>query len=150
MATFHAATVEKLIQRLTGHPINIPKTYVDNLNLVVIQSMVRLPNGKDGRRIVSVNEIVGYDPSSDSFSFIEVFRWNPASDTFEFTGYMNSYLLEEVIASKRGIPPTRKREIYTELTRRGNILRRLKDQGVMDFYDLYQVLSKAYREGVFG
>jgi flagellar protein FlaI len=150
MATFHAATVEKLIQRLTGHPINIPKTYVDNLNLVVIQSMVRLPNGKDGRRIVSINEIVGYDSSSDSFSFIEVFRWNPASDTFEFTGYMNSYLLEEVIALKRGLPPTRKREIYGELTRRANILRRLGDQGITDFYDLYQVLSKAYREGVFG
>ena len=150
MATFHAATVEKLIQRLTGHSINIPKTYVDNLNLVVIQSAVRLPNGKEGRRIISVNEIVAYDSSSDSFSFIEVFRWNPANDTFEFTGYMNSYLLEEVIALKRGIPPQRKREIYSELTRRANILRRLKDQGVVGFYDLYQVISKAYKEGVFG
>ena len=58
MATFHAATVEKLIQRLTGSPINIPKTYVDNLNLVVIQSAVRLPNGKDGRRIISISEIL--------------------------------------------------------------------------------------------
>jgi flagellar protein FlaI len=105
MATFHAATVEKLIQRLTGNPINIPKTYVDNLNLVVIQSAVRLPNGKEGRRIISISEIVGYDPSSDSFSYIEVFRWNPANDTFEFTGHMNSYLLEEVIAAKRGLPP---------------------------------------------
>ena len=57
MATFHAASVEKLIQRLTGNPINIPKTYIDNLNLAVIQSMVRLPNGKDGRRIVSVKEL---------------------------------------------------------------------------------------------
>ena len=150
MATFHAATVEKLIQRLTGHPINIPKTYVDDLNLVVIQSMVRLPNGKDGRRIVSINEIVGYDASSDSFSFIEVFRWNPANDSFEFTGYMNSYLLEEVISLKRGIPPQRKREIYNEVTRRANILSRLKDQGVVGFNDLYQVISKAYKEGVFG
>ena len=150
MATFHAASVEKLIQRLTGDPINIPKTYVDNLNLVVIQSMVRLPNGKEGRRIISINEIVGYDSSSDSFSFIEVFRWNPANDSFEFTGYMNSYLLEEVIALKRGIPPQRKREIYTELTRRANILRRLQEQGVTGFYDLYKVISKAYKEGVFG
>ena len=150
MATFHAASVEKLIQRLTGHPINIPKTYVDNLNLVVIQSAVRLPNGKEGRRIISINEIVGYDSSSDSFSFIEVFRWNPANDTFEFTGYINSYLLEEVIALKRGIPPQRKREIYTELTRRANILRRLKEQGVTSFDDLFKVISKAYKEGVFG
>ena len=150
MATFHAASVEKLIQRLTGNPINIPKTYIDNLNLGVIQSAVRLPNGKEGRRILSISEIVGYDPSTDSFSYIEVFKWNPANDTFEFTGYMNSYLLEEVIAVKRGLPPHKKRDIYAELTRWANILRKLKDQGVLGFYDLYQVISQAYREGVLG
>ena len=105
MSTFHAASVEKLIQRLTGNPINIPKTYVDNLNVVAIQSMVRLPNGKDGRRVIGINEIVGYDSFSDSFSFIKVFRWNPVDDTFEFSGYMNSYLLEEKIAMQRGLPP---------------------------------------------
>lgn len=149
MATFHAASVEKLIQRLTGHPINIPKTYIDNLNLVVIQSLVRLPNGKDGRRIISINEIVSYDSATDSFSYIEVFRWNPADDSYEFSGYMNSYLLEEVIAFKRGLPPQRKREIYNELTRRANILRRLKDQGVTGFYDLFKVISQASRQGVF-
>ncbi|SVD15297.1 uncharacterized protein METZ01_LOCUS368151, partial [marine metagenome] len=33
MATFHASTVENLIQRLTGQPINIPKPFIDNLNL---------------------------------------------------------------------------------------------------------------------
>jgi len=52
MSTFHAASVEKLIQRLTGDPINVPKTYVDNLNLVIIQSAVRRPNGKIVRRIL--------------------------------------------------------------------------------------------------
>ena len=149
MATFHAASVEKLIQRLTGSPINIPKTYIDNLNIVCIQSMVRLPNGKDGRRVMSVNEIVGYDSASDSFSFIEIFRWNPVTDAFEFTGYMNSYLLEEKIALVRGIPPNEKRKIYDELTRRTNILKRLNERKVTDFYELYQVLSQAYRQGVF-
>ena len=91
MATFHAASVEKMIQRLTGNPINIPKTYIENLNLCTIQSLVRLPDGKPGRRILSVSEIVGYDSSSDSFSYIEVFRWNSVTDEYEFTGHMNSY-----------------------------------------------------------
>ena len=149
MATFHAASVEKLIQRLTGNPINIPKTYVDNLNLVCIQSMVRLHDGREGRRVMSINEIVGYDSSSDSFSFIEVFRWNPVDDSFEFSGYMNTYLLEERIAMMRGIPPTKKRTIYNELTRRANILKKLHEQKVEDFYELHQVLAQAYAEGVF-
>jgi len=149
MATFHADSVEKLIQRLTGHPIDIPKTYIENLNLVIIQSMVRLPNGKAGRRLTSLNEIVGYDPTTDSFSYVEVFRWDGAKDEFEFTGYMNSYLLEEVIAMKRGLPPSRKREIYDELNRRTNLLRRLKDQGVTGFYEIFNVLAQANKEGIF-
>ena len=149
MATFHADSVEKLIQRLTGNPILIPKTYIDNLNLVAIQSMVRLPNGKPGRRLISLNEIVGYDSASDSFSYVEVFKWDAAKDTFEFPGYMNSYMLEEVIAMKRGLPPSRKREIYDELTRRTNLLRRLKEQGITGFYEIYQVLAQANKEGIF-
>lgn len=149
MATFHASSVEKLIQRLTGDPINIPKTYIDNLNIVCIQSAVRLPNGKDGRRVISVNEIVSYDSSSDSFSFIEIFRWDPVTDVFEFSGYMNSFLLEEKIALARGIPPTQKRKIYDELTRRVRILKKLNERKVTGFYELYQVLSQAYQEDVF-
>jgi flagellar protein FlaI len=105
MATFHASSVEKLIQRLTGNPINVPKTYMDNLNMVIIMSAVRLPDGTPARRVLSINEIVEYDPASDSFGFIEVFRWDPSTDTFEFPGYMNTYILEQVVASKRGLPP---------------------------------------------
>ena len=63
---------------------------------------------------------------------------------------MNSYLLEEVIAGQRGIPPNRKRDIYNEVTRRASVLRKLKDQGILGFDELYQVISQAYREGVLG
>ncbi len=148
MATFHASTVEKLIQRMTGHPINVPKAYVDNLNLVVIASAVRLPSGKAGRRIISVSELVGYDKESDSFAFVETFRWNSATDVHEFTGNMNSYLLENQIASKRGLSSENKRLIYQELERRAALFQRLTEQGVTNFYDLYGVFSKAQREGL--
>ncbi len=148
MATFHASTVEKLIQRLTGSPINVPKVYVDNLNLAIICSAVRLPNGKPGRRIISVNELVAYDKASDSFAFVESFRWNSATDVHEFTGNMNSYLLENQLAPKRGLSPENKRMIYQELERRAALFERLKEQDVTNFYDLYQVFSKAQRQGL--
>ena len=109
MATFHASSVEKLIQRLTGSPISVPKTYVDNLNVVAIQTAVTLPNGEVGRRTVSINEIVSYDSATDAFSFVEVFKWDPVKDKFEFVGNMNSYLLEQKIAPKRGIPANKTR-----------------------------------------
>jgi flagellar protein FlaI len=147
MSTFHAASVEKVIQRLTGDPINIPKTYIDNLNLVVIQSAVRLADGKSARRVLSINEIIGYDPVSQSFSFLEAFRWNPAQDKFEFPGYMNSYLLEQIIAIKRGIPPHRRKEVYDEVKRRAKIFEKLhKEKGVTDFYEFFQILAEARKQ----
>lgn len=150
MATFHASSVEKLIQRLTGHPINIPKIYLDNLNVVVIQSAVKLPSGKLGRRATSINEIVGYDPVANSFSFVEVFRWDPAKDVFDFPGHKNSYLLEEKIAFKRGLPPLKRWDIYTILERRAKVLERLhKERGVTGYYEVQKVLAQAHREGIF-
>ena len=149
MATFHASSVEKLIQRLTGSPISVPKTYVDNLNVVVIQSALRLPDGRIGRRALSISELVGYDSASDSFSFVEVFRWDSVTDTFEFIGNMNSYLLEQRIALARGIPEHKKRQIYAELERRARILQKLHEQGVTDFYELLAVLARAQRQGIY-
>ncbi|MDX2137648.1 MAG: type II/IV secretion system ATPase subunit [Chloroflexota bacterium] len=149
MSTFHASSVEKLIQRLTGDPINIPKTYIDNLNLAVIQSAVRLSDGRSARRVLSINEIIGYDPISQSFSFLEAFRWNPATDTFDFPGYMNSYMLEQVIAIKRGIPPHRRKEIYDEVKRRAQIFEKLhKDKKVTDFHDFFKILAEARRQSL--
>jgi flagellar protein FlaI len=149
MSTFHAASVSKLIQRVTGNPINVPKTYVDNLNVVVICQQVRLANGGLGRRLTSINEIVSYDSVADSFSFIETFAWNPLDDSFIFRGFQNSFLLENKIAPRRGFPEEKRRQIYKILKQRADVLRRIHEQDKTNFYDVYAILSKAYREGLF-
>jgi len=150
MATFHAASIEKLIQRITGDPILVPKTYIDNLNVAVIMGMVKLPNGKIGRRVTNISEIVGWDPSSESFNIVEAFRWDEATDKFDFTGYMTSYILESKIAPKLGIASNNKQKIYVELEKRAKVLSKLhQEKGVTGFYDVLEVLSKAQREGLF-
>ena len=149
MSTFHASSVERLIQRLTGTPINIPKTYVDNLNLVIIMAAVKLPDGNIGRRVTSINEIIGYDSESNSYEFIEVFKWDPATDSFEFPGYLNTHLLEDSIATRKGIAPHESRLIYDELEDRAQLLAELSEREVTNFYELHEFLSRAYREGYF-
>jgi flagellar protein FlaI len=150
MATFHAASIEKLIQRVTGDPILVPKNYVDNLNVVILTSQVKLPNGKQGRRITGISEIVNYDAALESFSFVESFKWNQENDTFEFTGYMSSFVLEEKIAPKLGIPEHKKQRIYAEMERRAIILKKIHiDRGVRGFYEVLDVLNKAQQEGLF-
>jgi len=60
MTTFHAGSVTKVIQRFTSDPINVPKTFMDNLDVVLIQSAVER-RGKKVRRCISVDEIEGYN-----------------------------------------------------------------------------------------
>jgi archaeal flagellar protein FlaI len=150
MATFHAASMEKLIQRITGDPISVPKTYIDNLNVAVLMGLVKLPNGKLGRRITGISEIVGWDSFSQTFNIVEAFRWEESKDVFEFTGHMTSFILENKIAPKLGIASNKKQKVYDELDKRAKVLAKLhKEKGVTGFYDVLEVLNKAQREGVF-
>lgn len=149
MATFHASSVQKVIQRLTGEPINVPKVNIDNLDLVVIQSAVRAPDGSSVRRIVSVNEIVDYDSASNTFSFITAFRWRAEDDVFEFPGDMNSFVLEQKVAAKRGLPESKRRSIYSDLRKRAVILEKIhKRGGATSFDKLFEVISEAYKQGL--
>ncbi|MGI5991479.1 MAG: type II/IV secretion system ATPase subunit [Methanosarcina sp.] len=148
MSTFHAASVEKLIQRLTGDPINVPKNYVDNLNVVIIQSAVNIPGKGMGRRILSINEIVGYDSVYQAFNFMDIFKWDPATDTFKFTGKNNSYLLEQKIAPRLGIPENKARRIYLELDKRAKILRKIHQAKITNFYDLFKILIQVEEAGL--
>ncbi len=148
ISTFHAASVEKLIQRLTGDPINVPKNYVDNLNVVLIQSAVNVPGKGSARRVLSINEIVGYDSFTQSFNFMDIFKWDPSSDTFKFTGKNNSYLLENRIAPSMGIPEHQVRKIYKELEKRAKILKKIHQAGVVDFYDLFTMLLQVEEAGL--
>ncbi|MBT8507306.1 secretion system protein E [Methanomicrobiaceae archaeon CYW5] len=148
MSTFHAASVEKLIQRLCSDPINIPMTHVDNLNIVIIQSAVRRPNGDMVRRMLSINELVGYDPDTGGFSFVAMFVWNPITDEFDFTGRGSSFLLENKIATLLGIPENKRSDIYLEVDKRARILERLHKAGYTRFWDLYDMMTKIKKQGL--
>ncbi|MCE4599746.1 MAG: type II/IV secretion system ATPase subunit, partial [Desulfurococcales archaeon] len=147
MATFHAANLERLIQRLTNHPINVPKTNIDSLNIAWFQSAVYV-KGFPARRVISINEIIGYDPDSGAIAAVPSFTWDPVKDQFIFSGRGASYLLEEKIAVMRGLPRTRISEIYEELELRRRFLQTLVDKKIFDYFDVYKAIVKAYSLGV--
>jgi flagellar protein FlaI len=148
MSTFHSASVEKLIQRLCGEPINIPKTYVDNLNLIILTSAVKRPDGQTVRRLISCNELVGFDAETGGFTFVQMFTWDPLTDTFIWSGRGSSYLLENKIATMLGIPENKKAEIYLEVERRAKILERLHKAGYAKFWDLFHMITKIKKQGL--
>jgi len=147
MTTFHAGNVTKVIQRFTGDPINVPKTFMDNLDFVLIQLAIE-QNGKMIRRCVSIDEIEGYNREVDGIMARKAFEWKPESDIHLFTANKNSYVLEEKIAKNAGYVDTS--EIYIEYQTRKKILDRMVEEQIFDYYDVVQCIWSYYRDGVEG
>ncbi|OIO66742.1 hypothetical protein COY28_05140 [Candidatus Woesearchaeota archaeon CG_4_10_14_0_2_um_filter_57_5] len=143
LSTFHAASPTSMIQRITGHPISVPITFVDNLNLVLIQLAIRL-HGSMARRIVSLTEIERYYEPLKKMITRTVFDWNAQDDVHNFRGMFNSYILEQKIAMAQGYADPRK--IYDELTLRANIIRRMVEEKIFNYYDVWKI-TKLYHFG---
>jgi len=147
ITTFHAGSVTKVIQRFTGHPINIPKPFMDNLDVVLIQMAVER-KGKRIRRVLSVDEIEGYNKEVDGIMSRKAFEWNPVDDTHVFKANRNSYILESRIAKMAGLADPMM--IYEEFDKRKHILERMVEEKIFDYYEVVQFIWTYYREGEKG
>lgn len=147
LSTFHAANVKKMIQRLNGDPINIPLTFMDNLNISLFQLAV-YSRGKFLRRVVGVEEIEGYYKEVDGVITRGVFEWDPQEDKHNFTGLNNSYVLEDKIAKVAGYEDPR--EIYNELDLRTRILEEMIARGIFGYYEVLDIIWNFYEKGLEG
>ncbi|MBW2982670.1 type II/IV secretion system ATPase subunit [Candidatus Woesearchaeota archaeon] len=147
MSTFHAGSVHSMIQRLTGHPIDVPIAFIDNLNIVLIQQAVSV-GGRFVRRIMSVSEIERYYDVENKVISRRVFNWDPYKDEHRFSGYYNSFILEKKIAPKIGM--TEPKEIYEELALRAKVLKKMHELHIFNYYEVYKIIKKFYTEGVEG
>jgi flagellar protein FlaI len=133
LSTFHAVNPKKLIQRFTSYPINIPHAFMDNLNVLIFQSAVNV-NGRLLRRVIEVEEVIGFSEEDGGVLTRTVFKWDPVHDRLMFMGLNNSYILEDRIALKLGY--TDPREIYSELGERAKMVDRLVQDNVTNYRTL--------------
>jgi len=144
MSTFHAGTVHSMIQRLTGHPIDVPIAFIDNLNVVLIQTAVSMGT-HFVRRVMSVTEIERYYDVENKVITRQVFSWDHLKDEHRFSGYYNSYILERKIAPQMGLADPK--DIYKELELRKQILQKMKDTKIFNYFEVWDVMRKYWHEG---
>jgi len=145
MLTFHASDIVSMIQRFTGEPINVPETFMDNCDVALFQNRVK-QGDRVLRRVTSVQEIEGYSKEDDGVITRQVFNWDPRDDEIVFTGMNNSHVLEDQIAELLGYENTR--NIYDEIQRRAEIIRRLIDSGVLGYTEVNDAIQTFQRDGV--
>jgi len=148
MSTFHAGSVDSLTQRLVNDPINIPKSNIDNLNIVLIQGAVTGKSGRLERRVLSINEITGFDGNANSVIFSPIFSWDPETDTVNFTGRGTSSLFKDKLLMMRGMSANDEIKLYDEMDQRMDILNHLIEKKVFNYYEVFEQLAMANEMGI--
>ncbi len=134
LSTMHAGNLGQLFQRLTSYPIDVPKSHIDGLNLVIFQA--RMERGsKFIRRCTSINEVIGYEPDEGRLNYLPTFTYDEDLDKFRFMG--SSFHLENRVLAFRGWGKDRIRSIYEEMQARTDILNYLAEK-----YPSYAEVSK--------
>ncbi len=133
MSTIHAESVEAAIYRLESSPMNIPRTLIAGIDVIMVQKKVEL-KGKPARKTVTASEIVGLDPRSGEILINEVYHWSPMKDTFSFTG--RSYIMER-IAEQKGITIE---EAEEEIQRRADVIDWMNKNNIRNYREVSDII----------
>ena len=145
IATVHASSIVKMIQRFTGDPINVPIRFFDNLNFAIFQEVVEAPGGGIARRVTGIDEVIGYNKHSDGVLTRGMFEWDPVKDKHYFRGMFQSHLLENKIAAMAGF--SNKRDIYDEMLKRAAALDKMANRDLTHYDDVFDLLGIYYNNG---
>lgn len=139
MSTLHAESVKAAVYRLESEPMNIPRTLITGIDIMIVQRRIKSKQGS-GRKTIQVSEIVGLDQRSREILTNDVFKWNANRDVFEYTG--RSYLVER-IAARDGISL---REANRELGKRAKIIEWMAHRNIRNFQKVSDITRRYYEQ----
>nr|NIN66352.1 secretion system protein E [Anaerolineae bacterium] len=137
--TFHADDVQSMVHRLENDPINLPRALVAALDIVLLQSQVKVGT-EMVRRVKSLTEVIGVDPESDELITNSAYTWNPADDTFNFSGH--SYVYEKIQTARNWTP----KRMEQEVKRRMDLFEYMRRTGVASYKDVARIASTYFKD----
>jgi Type IV secretory pathway, VirB11 components, and related ATPases involved in archaeal flagella biosynthesis len=142
LSTIHADSIETAVTRLENEPIGLPRTMVESLDLLAVQTQRRLDDRRV-RRAEQIAEFRGIDDRTDDLDYAETVTWQPESDSFSRS---HSEVLESIRA-ERGWEPA---ELRAELTAREELLESLRERSVTDYREFTASIAEYYADAADG
>ena len=136
LSTMHADSVQTVINRLENEPINVPRSMVQSLDVLCVQTLARFGNERV-RRADTIAEIDGIDQRTGDLDYTGAYRWNSTSDGFD----EGSAKLMDEIKNERGWS---KGELLEELRDRRAFLAFLRDRNVNGFEQFTAMINQYY------
>jgi flagellar protein FlaI len=134
-STFHAGDINQMVYRFESEPLNVPRSMLQFLDIVLVQNMY-LMSGRRIRRTKEVNEILGIDPADKHLLVNQFARWDPKRD--EHVEVSIPKKLEKIAMSRVD-------DFYLELERRKKYLEWMIKIGIRDYMEFTKLIHSYYR-----
>ncbi|MFA5303737.1 MAG: type II/IV secretion system ATPase subunit [Candidatus Nanoarchaeia archaeon] len=141
LGTIHADNMPAVVDRLTNKPIDLPKTMLENLDIIVFLEKFK-SGGKSIRKVKEVVEIVGYDYKNKELISNSAFRWNNATQKFDS---FESVILDK-IQQKSGFGIE---DLKLDMNRRIKLLKYMKEKNINDYRTFSLYISRFYTNPSF-
>jgi flagellar protein FlaI len=125
-STMHADSVASAIHRLENPPISVPRTMIQALNIISIQSQTYTKD-KRVRRNMKLVEITDIDPQTRNIRTNEIFSWDSMTDVFQLVG--ESKALNDIMVTRAWTP----QDLKEELMYRQKVLDFLARNNITDY-----------------
>ncbi|NIO22046.1 MAG: type IV secretory pathway protein [Candidatus Aenigmarchaeota archaeon] len=139
LSSIHCDSAMAALNRLESAPMNIPRTLMPTLNVIGMQTKLRMKD-MSVRKVSHVVEIVGLDPVSKEVLTNEVFRWDPSNDFFTYSG--RSIVIES-IAERYGL---KEEGLKEELLNRRHVLEWMVKKKIRKYDKVGAVVREYYAD----
>jgi len=139
MCTIHAESVDAVIQRLESEPMNIPRSLLTMIDVIMVQTRTEI-DGKPARRAFSISEVAGLDNKTKELNIHEVFKWNAKEDSFAYADH--SSILEKNW-KKQGLEED---DVRREILRRKAVLEWMAKSGIRRYTDVANIIRGYYAD----
>lgn len=135
-STVHASDMHSLIQRLESPPINLPRSLLTALDLVVFLNNLTV-DGKPVRRVTNVTEIIKLDPETNRLVTVSPFYWiSEVDDRFKNTGgskILNKIKLQNMWSDEK---------LEQEIQNRIKILEWMRKNKIRSYREVGEIISE--------
>jgi flagellar protein FlaI len=132
-STMHADSVASAIHRLENPPISVPRTMIQALNIISIQTQT-YHKGKRVRRNTKLVEITDIDPQTRNIRTNDIFSWESMTDRFQRVG--ESKALNDIMTTRA----MNQKEIKRELIVRQKILDFLAMNNITEYNTISTII----------
>jgi flagellar protein FlaI len=134
--TFHAERAYQVVKRLINPPMDIPKTVLESLHLIVVQYRNRRTGVRRTLELAEVLVTEGREPEINV-----LYRWDPKTDTVKPVS--TSKRLIEEIKMYTGYSDE---DIEDDLEEKEKVLKWMFDKQIRDVESVGRVVSEYYRD----